>query len=364
MNLRELGPVVGQDDQPSTDLNATLRQAVFASYQEREAGRKPRLHLGWSQLGDECERKLWYSFRLIAKSSFEGRLLRLFQTGWHEEPRIISDLKAIGLEVKEVDDETGEQFLTSHWGGHFGGSGDGRALNPGVFNNLPEHVWFGLEFKTANAKSFARMVKHGVKEAKPEHYDQITGYNGDFDLPGTLYVVKNKDDDDLYFEWVEPDPALHSQLLVKAKRVVFADSPGQRIGGPDYFKCKWCEWHSLCHDGWTQNALTSCRSCIHSTPMEQGGWTCERYHVAINEDQQIAGCDDHRLIPTILPHEFTVKGEREIEWSTPYGVISTETYSTLDILSTHPHILCDDVVSTAKDIFGGEIKTEPKAWEV
>ena len=81
-----------------------------------------RPHLGGSQIGKECERALWYSFRWAFNSSFPGRIRRLFRRGHHEENWFVDDLKSIGVQVLERDPVTGKQFLYSDVGGHVGGS--------------------------------------------------------------------------------------------------------------------------------------------------------------------------------------------------------------------------------------------------
>ena len=35
-----------------------------------------RTHLGASQIGQECNRKIWYNFRWTKKSHFEGKIIR------------------------------------------------------------------------------------------------------------------------------------------------------------------------------------------------------------------------------------------------------------------------------------------------
>ena len=60
----------------------------------------PRPHLGASLLGHSCDRWLWLSFKWAVQPTFNGRILRLFRRGHNEEATIISDLRAIGLKIK------------------------------------------------------------------------------------------------------------------------------------------------------------------------------------------------------------------------------------------------------------------------
>src|SRR5205085_8160716 len=100
-----------------------------------------------SMLGEECDRALWYWVRWApAKEEFLGRMLRLFQTGHREEERIINDLRMAGLEVHDVDPDTGKQFLARALSGHLRGKLDG------ICRGVPEAPvkWHVLECKSHN----------------------------------------------------------------------------------------------------------------------------------------------------------------------------------------------------------------------
>ena len=130
----------------------STRTLIFKQYEKSaEAGQRP--HLGASELGHECERYLWLSFRWAKQPDFDGRMLRLFESGQLAEPRLIANLRAIGVEVSDRD-EKGGQWRFSAVGGHVGGSMDGAALG------LPEapKTWHVLEFKTANAMMLFPLV--------------------------------------------------------------------------------------------------------------------------------------------------------------------------------------------------------------
>jgi hypothetical protein len=88
-----------------------------------------RNHLGASELGEECWRKLWYGFRWTKLDWHDGRMMRLFNVGHSAEPRFVTYLKGIGFEVKEFDAD-GKQFRISGVMGHYGGSLDGMCKAP------------------------------------------------------------------------------------------------------------------------------------------------------------------------------------------------------------------------------------------
>ncbi|MDP8228358.1 MAG: hypothetical protein P9M15_02770, partial [Candidatus Electryoneaceae bacterium] len=123
-------------------------QAIYDVYEDERGGF--RSHLGGSIIGRECERELWYSFRWCTVPQYSGRVLRLFETGQLAEERFIENLRSVGVEVHDQDEETGMQYGFTDFGGHFAGSIDGVAL--GIIE-APK-TWHLLEFKTYNDKRF------------------------------------------------------------------------------------------------------------------------------------------------------------------------------------------------------------------
>ena len=269
--------------------------AIFQNYEKSaEAGQRP--HLGASELGHECERYLWLSFRWAKQPDFDGRMLRLFESGQLAEPRLIENLRAIGVEVSDRD-EDGNQWRFNAVGGHVGGSMDGAALG------LPEapKTWHVLEFKTANAKSFAAMVKKGVKESKPQHYAQMQLYMGWAGLDRAMYLVVNKDTDDIHSERIEFDRKEFDRLLERAHRIVTGTEPAITLGeNAEYFSCKYCRFKAQCYA--TEAPQVNCRTCAHSTPELDGDgkWSCAEHKRDLTVPEQRQGCRDHRHIPVLL----------------------------------------------------------------
>jgi hypothetical protein len=68
--------------------------AIYQHYKEKRKN-EHRPHLGGSQIGNECSRALWYQFRHAWSPNFEGRMLRLFETGDREEDRVVSNLRGL-----------------------------------------------------------------------------------------------------------------------------------------------------------------------------------------------------------------------------------------------------------------------------
>lgn len=281
------------EDLPPLPPSQRLAEAIFASYEATP--QSPRAHLGASMIGELCTRKLWYSFRWAQPPSFSGRMLRLFETGQLEEPRIIRNLREIGAEVWDVDPATGKQFHVEAHQGHFAGSADGVALGLPDAPKTP-HL---LEFKTSSAKNFAEMFKKGVKDAQPKHFAQMQIYMHLLGLTRAQYIVVCKDTDDIYTERIEHQPEFAEALLARAGAIIFGDAPARISDDPSYYQCKFCDFHETCHG--TTPAVKTCRSCQHALPVstEPGAkWGCLLHmKMPLNLAEQMAGCPGHTYLP-------------------------------------------------------------------
>jgi peptide/nickel transport system permease protein len=81
-------------------------QKIYEWHKKRGDQQESRGYLGASSIGKECERYLWYCFRVIGgKPSHDGRLYRLFETGNLAESRFLAELRGIGCEVHEVGED-------------------------------------------------------------------------------------------------------------------------------------------------------------------------------------------------------------------------------------------------------------------
>ena len=252
-----------------------------------------RGHLGASGIGDSCARKIWYSFRWSAVKTFDGRILRLFNRGHLEEARFIAMLLSAGIDVYQQDAD-GNQFRISDAGGHFGGSGDGVLI--GV-PDVPEGLPCLGEFKTSGEKPFFKLKKEGMRKAKFEHFIQVQCYMRKMGLAVALYMVVNKNTDELYAEIVPLDTVIADEFISRGVSIVFADTPPTRISDtPGWYECKWCDFSSVCHQG--KAPMKTCRSCKHSRPHADGQWYCEnpqlhRSPKPITTQEQIAACPSY-----------------------------------------------------------------------
>lgn len=180
-------------------------------------------------------------------------MLRLFETGHREESRIIHNLRQAGIKVWNHD-EDGNQFKFSMFGGKFEGSIDGVVLGIPESPKTP-HI---LEIKTSNDKQFGTLVSSGVEKAKPMHHCQMQVYMGAFKLKRALYIVVNKNSDEIYSERCCFNKSLYDLLIDKAERIVTSDVPLEKF---ESFECRWCDYQKICKG--EEMPEINCRTCAH-----------------------------------------------------------------------------------------------------
>lgn len=263
-----------------------------------------RSHLGASLLGEECARRVWYNFRWVTKSNFDGRLIRLFNRGHLEEGRIIAMLLMIGAQIWQQD-ANGKQFRISWAEGHAGGSGDGLGLG---IPDLPPTTYFVLECKTHGEKSFVELAGKlpewrnyvlgkgpftgkGVKACKPEHYIQMQLYMRKMGYSVALYVAVNKNTDDVYMELITLNSELADQYIERGEKLVWLDTPPKRINeSPGFFKCRFCDDRPVCH--LRAMPAINCRTCQFSKPVANSAWVCNKHNMELSKEKQQVGCPD------------------------------------------------------------------------
>jgi len=271
----------------------------------------PRPHMGASQLGHPCDRWLWLSFRWAVQEKFPGRILRLFRRGHMEEDQIVSDLRSIGVDIRNT---TSSQARVS-FGSHVSGSLDGV-----IESGVPEapakrHI---AEFKTHSKKSFDALCKDGLEKSKPVHWVQCHVYMYGMEIDRCLYVAVCKDDDRLYTERVKLDKETARKYIERGKRIAQQDRIPEPISAdPSWYQCKFCPAHSFCHDEQpTQHA--NCRTCANSTALESSEWHCARWDSSpIPVEFQRTGCDDHVLHPDLVPWQQV---DSDTDWVGVYKV--------------------------------------------
>lgn len=291
----------------------TTPRTVQAIYDWYVAKRKSehRPHLGGSQIGNPCDRALFYQFRHADRAVFDGRMLRLFETGDREEGRIVANLRAVGMTVWDRDPDTGKQIRFEAHGGHFALSLDG--VVEGVHESKAAHT---AEFKTASDKNFKAIKSKGIEAAKPIYYAQAQIGMHMSGLTRCLFVVVNKNTDEIYVERIRYDPAMGMQLVAKAGAIIFAEHPPAKLSNdPAYFECKFCTFQNVCHMG--KLPEINCRTCARATPEKDGDgrWSCSKG----NPFGTV--CSSHLFNPFIMPWPIDDAGEDWVQYVTGDGEV-------------------------------------------
>lgn len=278
-------------------------QAIFEHYKaQREDAHRP--HLGGSQIGNECSRALWYQFRHMDRANFEGRILRLFETGHREEDRLIANLRAVGIKVWDRDPDTGKQIRFTDCAGHFALSLDG--VLEGLEESGQPHTF---EAKTMNDKSFRAMENKGCEATKPVYYAQCQIGMHLSGLKRCAFICVNKNTDAIYMERIKYDQAYALNLIAKAEEIIFSDKPPAKINqDPSFYLCRFCDYKDVCHN--SRPPEVNCRTCAHATPERDGDgkWSCAKGH----DFGKV--CDDHLFNPHAMPWEVNDAGPDFVEY--------------------------------------------------
>ncbi|MTI13813.1 PD-(D/E)XK nuclease family protein [Sansalvadorimonas verongulae] len=341
----------------------TTISAIYQHYEDHaEDGFRP--HLGASIIGKDCARALWYDFHWCTPASFNGRMLRLFETGQMAEDRFVANLRNAGVTIFETDPQTRQQFRVQACAGHFGGSLDGIGQG---FVEAPK-AWHVVEMKTHSEKSFKDLQKKGVQEAKPQHFAQMQIYmhltsTSDGPMKRAYYIAVNKNTDELYGERVKYDKDAATRLIHKAAQIIASDTPLPKLNeDPTWYQCKFCDHRNTCHG--QQAPAVNCRTCLHSTPVDNGQWHCARYDCPVPEANQRKGCASHLYIPHLLYSFADVmdSGEYWVRYklkSTGQEFVTGESPDQLSSQEIHAteskDILADPAVQAIRSEFQGRL---------
>ena len=222
-------------------------QAVDASL---EAAQEPYAskNIGFGEIGHECSRYLWYKINLNEPEVFDAGTLRIFRNGHDDESKMAADLRRVsGISLYTHDpNRENKQYKFESLGGRFTGRLDGVIVGLKQAPTTP-HLW---ECKSVNDKKFDALLKApDLKRWNPVYYAQMQSGMRHAELtrgymtvctPGLRRVTSLR---------VELDKEYAEALVQKAKRIIEAKEPPERIGGPDWYACKYCRFYDRCHGG-------------------------------------------------------------------------------------------------------------------
>tara|TARA_R110002096_G_scaffold126044_1_gene272498 strand:- start:4179 stop:5084 length:906 start_codon:yes stop_codon:yes gene_type:complete len=263
-----------------------------------------RAHLGMSQIGTSCERKLFYDYYWYSHDFIGARKRRLLERGHDEEERFVRYLRDARIRV------FGRQTYYKSLVPGFGGSIDGYIKMSAIKKHLPEHLLppipltslVGIDFKTANNSNFNKVKADGVFAAFPQYFAQAQSYMHASREPQSptaplaffLFMIVNKNNDEWFFESVPYYSSYGYALVETAKEILAAQSALElpRISeSPMWWECKQlCKNSEVCHFG--SSPAANCRTCDHS---QNSGmvFRCSKSNAVLTVEEQRVGCSEY-----------------------------------------------------------------------
>lgn len=304
------------------DIDPTL-QAADAAIEAKAAAEDPRPYLGMSSIGESCSRKIWYRFRHARKEKFDVQTLKRFEDGHRTEDLVIDRLKLVeGLDI--VSMIGGNQIKVSDLDGHYSGHLDGTIT--GIFQ-APKtpHI---LEVKcTAEKKfnEFKKLVnelgqKMALKKWNVTYYAQAQSYMHYMGYTRHYIVIATPGGRDWTSARTDYDAEYALKLKAKAKSIIYTDEPPERISNSSsWFECRWCAFSDICHEEAMPDR--ACRTCLHSTPIENAQWNCARFGKNLTLQEQIASCPAQLMLPKLVPGEMINVTNESITYQMKNGLI-------------------------------------------
>jgi hypothetical protein len=172
--------------------------------------------------------------------------------------------------------------------------------------------------KTAKNSDFSAIGKNGVEKAKPQHYAQVQFAMLLTECANALYVVENKDTNELHTETVPFDKNEADRLVRLAVSIVNGHGGSKCSDKATHWQCKTCPAHALCHTHTFPRA--HCLTCIHSAPADGGQWTCGlNGNGTIPEDFLPPGCGEHAFLPWTVSLPILDSDGHWVMYKTPDG---------------------------------------------
>jgi hypothetical protein len=263
-----------------------------------EARRSRRL--GASQIGQECERRLFYSFRWAVKEKHHAVTLARFEDGHHSEAVVADRLRMVPSVELHTHDENGNQFEYEACSGHFVAKLDGGIK--GLLQSLRTwHVW---EHKCTNDSKFCELgraihkvgEKLALKAWDAVYYAQAVVSMDLAEMARHYLTVSLAGSRGMCSVRTDENPTFARILLNKASRIIFATQiPDKAFPATDY-RCKnLCPMYAVCHNG--ARADQNCRTCVNSEPVANGGWHCKKFDCPLDLETQDTGCVEYQPAP-------------------------------------------------------------------
>lgn len=292
---------------PAPPPDPTLAAVDTALVEQQEFRR--RLYLGASQIGNPCDRALWYSFRWALEPRLDAHNLRRIADGHAGEAMMADRLRQVsGVQLWTVDEETSEQFGFSDLNNHFAGHLDGVILG---LLQAPKtaHIWEHKQVSDTKFRELMKLKAHAADEkAVLEKWDeryfmQAQVYLHQFHLTRHYLTVATPGGRQYTSVRTAYQPEIARKATARAAGIIAANRPPLKLSdNPADWRCKACDFWCICHG--PEIAAVHCRTCAHSTAtLDRAPWICE-YHRRDLAQQD--GCPQHLYHPDLLAHRAEV----------------------------------------------------------
>lgn len=191
-----------------------------------------RNYIGASQIGNPCQRAIWYDYKHYPKKPYSAKQLRTFEIGKRLESMILSELTVSNIKWSNYDIVDTIPF--------FRGTCD-------AILSINDQKYI-LEIKTAKDVSFKKFIKLGLKDWNKQYYAQIQTYMGLYNIEKGILLAINKDTSELHQEEINFDPIYYMTLKSNASYIAEQKEPPERINkSPLFYICSMCQYKELCH---------------------------------------------------------------------------------------------------------------------
>ena len=353
---------------------------------------KPRNYLGASEIGNECERYLFYSFRNAKARVISAKGIKAIEDGFDQEAKTIERLRMLPfIELHTTDgtfDKDGnpnqigfDDMLLGHVRGHVDG------MIKGLLQATS--TWHIFEHKSVNEKKFNELKKlieeKGEKEALYHwdtiYYGQAQLYMHRFELTRHYLVCSTPGGRDHISVRTEYKRAYAEMLIEKAKNIIFDNwnIPARISDRREYYKCQWCNYQSICHDGEVPDI--NCKTCRYRDCIDEGKSKCLLDDTIIEETLLNVGCQSHIYNPALMPECKLVEHQED---GCIYHIPEKNFYFANTNLTGFPDVKGQlDAIFTSKELkekikninnlgvatakvqkaFSGEISPKVKPWD-
>lgn len=346
-----------------------------------------RHYLGASEIGDECYRKLFYSFRGVAKRIISISGIKAIQDGYQQEETTIKRLRALKNIELHNDDGNGNQLgfelLLSHFRGHVDGIIKGLLQSPKTYHIFEHKAINEKRFNELNKSIQEKGEKGALRNFDIIYFSQAQIYMHAFQLERHYLVASLPGGRGHTSCRTDYDKKYAEGIIEKAKIIIFDNwtIPARLSDKREFYKCKFCAFQKVCHDG--DFPLVNCKTCRYSEPINGGIRKCLKKEIDITDDFLMKGCQYHVYNPALIQAKLIEQQEDGCIYQTDAGYKFANVYSTglpelkgeLDAIFPSDYLfnkiksvnnLTRGIVKT-QQAFQGEIVDEKdiprKAWE-